>query len=76
MNRQFVKSSEIRSVGYDPSAKVLEIEFNSGGIYQYFGVPEHLYTELMAASSHGTYFNQHIKNKFSYAKIPIDTTAK
>ncbi len=69
MDRQFVKSTEIHSVGYDPVSKILEIEFNSGGIYQYFEVPEHLYTELMGASSHGTYFNQHIKNKFVFTKI-------
>lgn len=52
MDRVIVSSSNIRSIGYDPSGRVLEIAFLSGGIYQYEGVPEYVYDELMNASSH------------------------
>ena len=69
MNRQFVSSSNIRSIGYDLLSKILEIEFHSGGIYQYSGVPEHHYAGLMSAPSHGTYFAQNIKNSFQVTKI-------
>jgi hypothetical protein len=43
MQRQLVKSTNVRSVGYDASIGTLEIEFHSGGIYQYFSVPEAVY---------------------------------
>lgn len=39
MDRETVQSSNIASVGYDLSSSTLEIEFKSGGIYQYSGVP-------------------------------------
>lgn len=61
MNRQYVDSSDLRSVGYDRSTSILEIEFNSGGLYQYSGVPESEYTNLMRAPSKGKYFHAYIK---------------
>src|SRR5690606_26098677 len=35
MERKRVNASTIRSVGYDPAAQLLEIEFTSGTIMQY-----------------------------------------
>ncbi len=61
MNRTAVSSSNLASVGYDPVSMVLEIEFHSGGIYQYSNVPEAKYEGLMKAGSHGTYFDAYIK---------------
>ncbi|MBA7540511.1 hypothetical protein ES705_32810 [subsurface metagenome] len=39
MKRKQVESSNLASVGYDADKKILEIEFNHGGVYQYFNVP-------------------------------------
>jgi hypothetical protein len=61
MNRKSVESSNLASIGYDAVNKILEIEFNHGGIYQYFDVPENVYAELMNANSHGQYFDRNIK---------------
>lgn len=67
MFRNFVSSSDINSVGYDRGT--LEVEFHSGGIYQYHNVPESVYHSLMSASSHGEYFARNIKNDYPYTKI-------
>lgn len=69
MSRTPVSSSNLRSVGYDPVSRVLEIEFHSGGIYQYSNVPEEVYRSLMAASSHGRYFHYFIKGAYVYRRI-------
>ncbi|MPN57190.1 hypothetical protein SDC9_204884 [bioreactor metagenome] len=69
MNRTYVSSSDLRSVGYDGASMTLEIEFNSGGIYQYFNVPESIYNGLMNAPSHGKYFHQHIKDVYRFNRI-------
>ena len=70
MERQHVSSSNLKSVGYDPISRTLEIEFLNDGIYQYFGVPESVYQGLISASSHGQYFDSHIKKGgYSYRKI-------
>lgn len=68
MIRKPVVSSDIRSIGYDSTHQLLEIEFNSGGIYQYYSVPQSVYNGLMSASSHGRYFHAHIKNVYACHK--------
>ena len=69
MIRISVVSSDLKSVGYDKNAKILEIEFNNFCVYQYVTVPEGIYIGLMSASSHGKYFAAQIKNKFNHKKI-------
>lgn len=69
MDRQSVSSSNIRSVGYDPATATLEVAFTSGGIYQYFNVPEALYQRLMSSYSKGSYFADHIKERYRFRKV-------
>ncbi len=69
MNRLPVDSSNLHSVGYDSSTMTLEIEFKSGGIYQYYGVPKEVYEQLLAASSLGKFFHANIRNVYRYGKI-------
>lgn len=69
MLRQAVESSELQSVGYELSTSVLEAEFRSGEIYQYFDVPAQLVLELLKAESLGRYFNARIRSKFKFKKV-------
>lgn len=69
MERTEVSSSNIESIGYDESKEILEIEFKRGNIYQYKGVPDNIFQNLLRAGSHGKYFNVHIKDKYPTIKI-------
>ncbi|MFC4221772.1 KTSC domain-containing protein [Flagellimonas marina] len=69
MERQKVSSSNLASIGYDADNEILEIEFKNGGVYQYFGVPEGVYDELMDAPSHGVYFSANIRNDYRYQEL-------
>jgi hypothetical protein len=69
MLRQEVKSSELCWVGYDESALLLEVEFHSGEIYEYRGVPAEVVLELLEAESLGRFFNAHIRSKFKFRKV-------
>lgn len=69
MTREHINSSNIKSVGYDSQVQALEVEFHSGDIYQYHGVPSNVYEGLMRASSHGSYFHQHIKGNYKSTQI-------
>ena len=59
----------MRSVGYESDGKVLEVEFQSGAVYQYSEVPESLYEELMRAESKGRYFNAEIRDEFRCVRM-------
>ena len=67
MKRIPVKSSDLKSVGYDKDNQILEVEFLSdSSVYQYLKVPEQVYFELMNAKSHGKYFRRYIRDELRY----------
>jgi len=69
MERVSVSSSNIQSIGYDSDSMTLEVEFNSGAVYQYQGVPQSEYDVLMNAGSKGAHFNANIKNRYPCVKL-------
>lgn len=68
MKRVAVESEALRSVGYDRRTRALEVEFTSGALYRYLGVPEPTHAALMQADSLGAYFSEHIRD----AGFPVD----
>jgi len=69
LERQSVKSVILSSVGYDESTKVLEIEFHSGLVYQYSGVPLKIYKDLMRSSEIGKYFSDKVRTQFRTKQV-------
>lgn len=69
MKRVSVNSSNIASIGYESSTQTLEVEFHSGGIYEYYNVPSHVYTALMNATSHGGYLAKNIKGHYKFSEL-------
>jgi hypothetical protein len=47
----------IKSIGYDPETKVLEVEFRTGKVYEYYDIRPAQHTALMNAESVGNVFN-------------------
>jgi hypothetical protein len=62
MERIPVKSTNVKSVGYDLETKTLQVEFKSGGVYQYAGVQLEMYTDLLAAESVGRFVSQVVRS--------------
>ena len=70
MLRQSVSSSNLASIGYDSVSHTLEVEFTNGSVYVYSSVPESIHRGLMAAHSHGSYFDAYIKKGgYHYRRI-------
>lgn len=68
MERQEVESTVIGTVGY---SRVLEIQFESGRIYQYYDVPQDIFEGMLNAESKGKYFNANVRGKFRYQEIEL-----
>jgi KTSC domain len=69
MPRISLNSRSLRTAGYLDTDALLEVEFRSGDVYQFFDVPAESYQALLQAESHGKYFNSHIRNRFAFVKI-------
>ena len=68
MRRRPIDSSAIASVGYELEKGELEVEFRSGNVYRYFGVPEEVYAGLLQAPSKGRYFGSVIRGQYESAR--------
>ena len=68
MKRVPLDSAHLASAGYHDPSRTLEIEFNKGGIYQYFDVPPPVYEQLTQADSSDLFFLEEIRGVFRYAR--------
>lgn len=69
MDRNYVASSNIASIGYDETTETLEVEFLNGAIYQYYNVPINMHKQLMQEGSKGQFLNTYIKNAYPYSRV-------
>jgi hypothetical protein len=59
-----VKSTNIKSVAYQPDSQMLQVRFHSGDTYNFWGVHPTVHDALMAATSKGKFFDQAIRNRY------------
>lgn len=62
-----VESSSIFKVGY--RRRVMQVQFNSGRVYEFRKVPRATYDQLMRSHSKGEFFNREIKDSFVSVEI-------
>ena len=67
MLRNRVNSSNIASIDWENGT--LEVEFHDSGVYQYSGVSESVYRAFLSAYSKGSYFHDHIKDRYPYREV-------
>jgi hypothetical protein len=68
MQRHPISSSAISSVGYDARSSVLEVEFQSGVVYDYFKVPAGVYRALLKAPSKGRFVSRRVRDSYSFVR--------
>lgn len=68
MNRVPVESSNIKSIGHDPAANVLHVEFHGPAgkptrVYEYPNVSAEEHQNLLDAASLGSHFHRFIRGR-------------
>jgi len=56
-------------IGYDADTQALEVQYQNGGVYQYQGVSQEVFDQLMNAPSKGTFINRQIKNSYVFVRV-------
>lgn len=59
-----VSSSAISAIGYDSSNSTMRIVFTESGTYDYHGVPENVFIAFVQSNSKGTFYNNHIRDRY------------
>jgi hypothetical protein len=60
-------STAIKAIGYDETTAELWVTFVSGKTYRYYRVPRGIYLAFRRAVSKGTFFNDHIRDRYDFA---------
>lgn len=63
-----VESEAIREIDYDDASSRMFVRFVEGLWYTYFAVPRRTYESFVAASSHGRFFQEHVRDRFPYRR--------
>ena len=71
IQRVAIHSDNINSIGYDPHSRILEIQYDDGNVYQYYEVPQLVYTGLINAESKWGFINRNVKARFGFKNIGI-----
>ena len=75
MHRTKVESSNVKSLGFDREAGVLEVEYHSGKVYQYADVKPDEYAALLAAESKGRHLQRHfVQAGRAYTQVEEETS--
>jgi KTSC domain len=69
MERTPVEDRTLVSIGYDAEARVLEIEFPKGKVYQYLDVPPELHDWLMRSRDKLSLFRHKIDGPFAFRRV-------
>ncbi|MEA5595215.1 KTSC domain-containing protein [Rivularia sp. UHCC 0363] len=64
-----VASPMANAIGYDSETEVLQIEFNSGAVYQFSNIDEDTWEDLYTSEAVGRYFNQNIKGRYESQRV-------
>lgn len=68
VRHEYVDSSTISTIGYDPEDKTLYVAFHGGGRYTYHDVPQETYEALMDSESKGQFLHKNVKNIHRFVK--------
>jgi hypothetical protein len=74
VQRRPVDSKAVRSIGYDERTGRLELEFASGHVYRYLGVPASVVDWLERAANKGRYVAAHLSGRYDETRMGLNAT--
>src|SRR5688572_13944280 len=69
MERTPVSSAALAAVGYDSETGELEIEFRTGRVYRYSGVPSSLHAWLLRTRNKGVFIAHHLSGRYGERSV-------
>ena len=78
MERHAVDSQALRSLGYESTTGLLELEFSSGHVYRYEAVPASVVEWLERSRNKGRYVQHHLAGRYGETRVerpgPVPTS--
>lgn len=61
--------SGIKDLKYNANTEILTVMFYDGEVYNHYGVPYSLYSDLTKASIRGYFLHDRIRNKYPHSRV-------
>jgi hypothetical protein len=64
-----VSAGKLRAIGYDAASRTLQVEYDTGSIVQFGGVPQETYRRLSSSGSMWSYFRDNIEEEYASKRV-------
>ncbi len=64
MEMKSINSGKLRAIGYDRSARILQVKFDNGDTLQYTGIGPEIWQRLSTTASAWSYYRDNIEEEF------------
>ncbi|MBA4381964.1 MAG: KTSC domain-containing protein [Sideroxydans sp.] len=75
MEMKPINSGKLRAIGYDASARILQVKLDTGDTVQYSGVGEDLWRRLSSSGATWSFYRDNIEDEFTAKKVPASAPA-
>ena len=65
------KGSNVKSARYNLKTSIIELEFGSGKVYEYLGIPLSVWDKCLEAESGTAFLNSELRNKYDFKLKPV-----
>lgn len=69
MDMKKLNAGKLRAAGYDPGARILQVQMDDGSLVQYSGVSQEVYRRLSSSGSPWSYFRDNIEEEFPAKRV-------
>ena len=68
-------SGKLRAIGYDPRARILQVQLDNGDTLQYSGVGDDIWRRLSSSGAAWSFFRDNIDEEFTVKKVSASAPA-
>jgi len=74
MEMKKINSGKLRAIGYDASARLLQVQLDDGSTLQYSGVGAEAWRRLGSSGSAWSYYRDNIEEEFTAKRVSSGST--
>jgi hypothetical protein len=64
-----INSGKLRAIGYDPKARILQVQLDDGSTLQYSGVGDDLWRRLRSSGAAWSFYRDNIEEEFTVKRV-------
>ena len=76
MEMKAINSGKLRAIGFDPRARLLQVQLDNGRMLQYSGISEDLWRRFSTSAAAWSFYRDNIEEEFTAKPVSAGAAAK